>query len=193
MGINNLIDPTYIMDNKNIDEIISLHQKLHDKYNIPIKNSDLTLPILYAIPKLHKTPYKFRFIAGAHNSSLKPMSILLLNCLKKIQEHFKAYCKKIEYSTHKKLYIAINNSTEVTDFMGRKKIKPRTGTSYDFSTLYTKLDHKIIQKNLFYIIELLFKDNRQYLDIPITKYGTTKYSSSYVKHCNKICLAKKRN
>ena len=190
IGINNPNNTTYLHTNDSSDKIINHHTLLHKKYHVPITAQNLTLPILFPIPKLHKNPYKMRFIAGAHNSSLKPLSKVLLNCLRHLQTHFKAYCKKAEYCSNRKLYIAINNSTEVVDFIEKYKITPQTGSSYDFSTLYTELNHDVVQKYLYKIVDLLLKDNRQYLITPYDKYGNTTYSDQYVEHKNKICLSK---
>lgn len=60
-----------------------------------IKNNDITtstyigtIPLIYGIPNLHKSPLKFRFITGAASSSIKPLSLLLTNILKFIRKSF---------------------------------------------------------------------------------------------------------
>jgi hypothetical protein len=47
---------------------------------------DYELPYLYWIPKLHKTPYKQRCIAGSKKSSTEPLSILLTKILTAVKE-----------------------------------------------------------------------------------------------------------
>ncbi|GMR34550.1 hypothetical protein PMAYCL1PPCAC_04745, partial [Pristionchus mayeri] len=49
--------------------------------------TDGNLPKIYGIPKMHKNPIKFRFITGAHDSTLKPLSIELQKILKFLHIH----------------------------------------------------------------------------------------------------------
>ena len=45
------------------------------------------------IPKFHKRPYKYRFIAGASNATTKRLAIDVNLCLKLIKKIHKGYCK----------------------------------------------------------------------------------------------------
>ncbi len=51
------------------------------KYSINLNSDLLHLPYFYAIPKLHKNPYKYRFIAAASKCSTKDISILTFKIL----------------------------------------------------------------------------------------------------------------
>jgi hypothetical protein len=53
------------------------------------------LPYFYWIPKLYKTPYKERYIAGSKKSSTKPLSILLTEILTAVKERFQMYCATV--------------------------------------------------------------------------------------------------
>ena len=46
----------------------------------------MNLPLLHWIPKLHKDPYKQRFIAGSSNCSTKALSKLLTSVLTTVKE-----------------------------------------------------------------------------------------------------------
>jgi hypothetical protein len=52
---------------------------------------DYELPYLYWIPRLHRTPYKERYVTGTKTFSTKPLSILLTKIFtagkKKLQMH----------------------------------------------------------------------------------------------------------
>jgi hypothetical protein len=50
------------------------------------------LPYLYLIPKLHKNPYKQRYITGSSKCSAKPLSLLLIKTLTEVKETVQAYC-----------------------------------------------------------------------------------------------------
>ena len=45
------------------------------------------LPTLYWLPKLHKRPYKSRFIANSSACTTSELSILLTSCLTVIKNH----------------------------------------------------------------------------------------------------------
>ena len=45
------------------------------------------LPTLYWLPKLHKRPYKSRFIANSSACTTTELSILLTSCLTAIKNH----------------------------------------------------------------------------------------------------------
>ena len=46
------------------EDILSNHESLISSFGIP-SNNHTNIPFLYWIPKLHKTPYKQRFIADS--------------------------------------------------------------------------------------------------------------------------------
>ena len=62
---------------------------------INTRDDDTDLPSLYWIQKLHKDPYKHRFIAGSAKCSTKPLSKLLTTILTTVKDGLKNYCDKI--------------------------------------------------------------------------------------------------
>ena len=80
------------------EEIVRNHQSVLETFNIHLKDDDLNLPSLYWTPKLHKSPYKQRFIAGSSKCSTKPLSKILTLILTTIKEGLQTYCDKV-YST----------------------------------------------------------------------------------------------
>ena len=66
-------------------------ERLHDK----VSDSNKRIPKLFMIPKFHKRPYKYRFIAGASNATTKRLAIDVNVCLKLIKKIHKGYCKSI--------------------------------------------------------------------------------------------------
>ena len=68
LGINSgtNLNSTYINQVNTDDELIQTHATtLADVFNIKLQQKEKNLPQIYWIPKLHKTPYKARFIAGS--------------------------------------------------------------------------------------------------------------------------------
>ena len=60
-------------------------------YNLTAMSKDeilqfLDFPKLYSIPKLHKKPYKQRYIAGSAKCSTKPLSQILIRILTAVKE-----------------------------------------------------------------------------------------------------------
>ena len=65
---------------------------LKNSFNITLQQEQRTLPQIYWTPKLHKTPYKARFIAApAH---VLPISSLINSreCLKLVKRHRTVQC-----------------------------------------------------------------------------------------------------
>jgi hypothetical protein len=54
--------------------------------------NEFALPYVYWIPKLHKNPYKHRYITGSNNCSTTPLSLLLTNILTAVKEKLQKYC-----------------------------------------------------------------------------------------------------
>ena len=80
------------------DDIVRNHKSVLENFNVKFKDEDLDLPYLYWTPKLHKSPYKQRFIAGSSKCSTKPLSKILTLILTTIKEGLQTYCEKV-YST----------------------------------------------------------------------------------------------
>jgi hypothetical protein len=59
------VTPTYTRINLTRDEILQNHLSVLDTFKIPKNHYQFELPYLFWIPKLHKNPYKQRYIAGS--------------------------------------------------------------------------------------------------------------------------------
>ena len=62
---------------------------------VDIENKQDKLPTMYWIPKLHKNPYKARFIANSSSCTTTNLSKLLTSCLTAIKDHAIKYCNKV--------------------------------------------------------------------------------------------------
>ena len=82
LGINSATgNPTYTRTDLTKDEILSNHKGALQSFGIHLKNDELNLSSLYWIPKLHKNPYKERYIAGSSKCATKPLSVQLTKIL----------------------------------------------------------------------------------------------------------------
>ena len=77
---------------KSLQVIISEHQEVSvHNFGIKCKEVNLCIPLLFLIPKLHKNPYKYRFIMGARQCSTKQLSVIVNSGLQVVREQFNKY------------------------------------------------------------------------------------------------------
>ena len=84
LGLHSLpANPTYSLTDFSASEVLDNHKSVLTSFEIQSNNEELDLPYIYWIPKMHKNPYKHRFIAGSSKcSSLYPF--YSQNCLHKV-------------------------------------------------------------------------------------------------------------
>ena len=104
---------------------------------------------MYWLPKLHKRPYKARFIANSSSCTTTELSKLLTSCLTAIKNHVIRYCLKTYERSGKNLFWSIKNSGEVLDKLKLRDFKACSLSTYDFSTLYTTLPHNLIKEKTY--------------------------------------------
>ena len=82
------------------------------KFGLFVDEDHSKLPTLYWLPKLHKRPYKSRFIAYSSACTTTELSILLTSCLTAIKNQIKYYTTVYERNG-KNLFWSIKNSSEI--------------------------------------------------------------------------------
>ena len=65
------------------------------KFGLFVDEDHIKLPTLYWLPKLHKRPYKSRFIANSSAGKTTELLILLTSCLTAIKNHVIKYCTTV--------------------------------------------------------------------------------------------------
>ena len=89
MGINTtIISPnfTYIPSTDSFDEILKSHCKFIESVGLEMSEEGKNLPYLYWTPKLHKVPFKHRFIAGSSKCATKDLSCLVTEVLTAVKD-----------------------------------------------------------------------------------------------------------
>jgi hypothetical protein len=147
---------SYCEYNKQPNEIISDHVAKCINLNVNVNIANKKLPSLYWIPKLHKTPYKSRFIANSVSCTTKQLSVYLTSALSAIRYHIAKYCNTVYENSNINLFWSIKNALEVIDKIKIRKYKVSQVSTYDFSTLYTTLPHILIKSKLISLIEKTF-------------------------------------
>ena len=89
------------------------HTALH--FGVKAKENQAKVPTLYWLPKLHKKPYKARFIANSSFCTTTELSKLLTSCLTAVKKHVIKYCEKVYERSGKNLFWSIKNSGEILE------------------------------------------------------------------------------
>ena len=164
----NNANETYRRTTFSKQEILLNHASFMVSKNITNPINDKELPYLYWLPKLHKYPYKQRYIAGSSKCSTKNLSKILTVILSKIKEGLHSYCDTIySRSGINHMWILKNSKSLVENLKNCSQTKIKSLKSYDFSTLYTTIPHSKLKKRLSNLIQKAF----------FTNNGKRKYSN----------------
>ena len=127
------------------------------KFSVCVKERQDRLPTMYWLPKLHKRPYKARYIANSSSCTTTELSKLLTSCLTAVKNHVIRYFEKVYERSGKNLFWSIKNSGEVLYKLKSRGFRATSLSTYDFSTLCTTLPHNLIKEKLINLIEWTFK------------------------------------
>ena len=123
---------------------------------------------------MHYNPPRSRFIIASSSCSTKPLSKIASSIFKHIFNQVRNFHQKSYFYKNFNRFWVIENSSPVLEKLTKinEKKNARDISTYDFSTLYTKLQHDDLIGNLHEIIEFAFKGgnekkdgNRKYLTI----------------------------
>ena len=78
-----------------------------------IKEKQDRLPTLYWLPKLHKRPYKARFVANSSSCTTTNLSKLLTSCLTVVKKHWIRYYDTVYERDGINFFWSIKNSNDV--------------------------------------------------------------------------------
>ena len=151
------------------------------------------LPTIYWLHKLHKRPYKTRFIANSSLCITNEVSTLLTSCLTATKNHVVKYCTTVYEKNGKHLFWSIKKSVKFLNKLKSRGFLASSLSTYDFSTLYNALPHNLIKAKLTELIEQTF--NREvslYLACVMIKmpFFTSEQPKRYkLWSCQKICDA----
>ena len=156
--------------------------------NIHIENHQL--PNMYWMPKMHKNPIKATFIIACPKSSIKPLARTITSIFRLFFRQIQAYNDKCRFFTGVNTFWVVQNNKPVIDAMNglNKRRKATSVSTFDFSTLYTKLPHNKLLMVLNSLIDFCF-DGGESKYITVNNYG-----ARWVKNIkdNVICLNKQQ-
>lgn len=165
-------DPTYEISDINPVELINDDIILCERYGLKLEEVQKTLPIMYWTPKMHYTPSRARFIVSSAKCSTKPISRVVSNAFKLIFQQIQNFHDKSKFYKNYNRFWVINNSKpllEKLDVINTRK-KAKDISTFDFSTLYTKLPHADLLRVLNSHIDFAFDGGtKNYLGFSGTK------------------------
>ena len=147
-------------------------------------------PTLYWLPKLHKRPYKSRFIANLCTTT--ELSKLLTSFLTGVKNYLIKYYDTCYERDGINRFWSIKNSNEVLNKLKSKGFKASTLSTYDFSTLYTTLPHHLIKDKLIDLIEHTFSREKALYsacDGQRAFFTSDVYKNYNLWSCQKVCEA----
>ena len=172
VGVLGSPDPTYEISDTNPTELINDDIILCERYGLKLEEAQKTLPIMYWTPKMHYTPSRARFIVSSAKCSTKPISRVISNAFKLIFNQIQNFHDKSKFYKNYNRFWVINNSKPLIEKLEvintRKKAKDIS--TFDFSTLYTKLPHNDLLRVLNIQIDFAFDGGtKNYLGYTDTK------------------------
>ena len=175
LGINNvnINNPTYIPIDDSFETIVKSHNQFITSVGLQISEKDQNLPHLYWTPKLHKSPYKHRFIAGSSKCTTKDLSSLLTKVLSTTKDGLVRYCNtKTSHNGVNNMWI-LKNSTSLLSSLDQLDVRTATSVqTFDFSTLYTSIPHDLLKSRISNLVHHAFrkKDGSvRYTHMKVTK------------------------
>ena len=183
LGLNSE-NSTYVrIIDRNEEEIVQSHFDFQYKFGLDLPVEMQRLPPMHWIPKNHKNPTSSRFIIGSKMSSLKPLGKTITSIFKVIFKMKKAYFKKLGYLSGLKRFWPIDSHDEVVSVLDiiSSKDKATSISTFDFSTLYTKIPHDKLVDVLHLTAKSVFNDtNRKNMAVSAGRaYFVKRFSSKF--------------
>ena len=187
LGLINVHSQTYkVINDVTIPEVINQQiNELLTSFKIKVELEEMkVLPCIYWLPKMHKKPSAARFIIAGKRCTTKLLSKHVTSVFKFFFDQIERYHKKVHYFSGVKTFWVIQNNEQPLESMAR--ISERTNakriTTFDFSTLYTKLPHNQLIMVMNKIIEFVFKGGTRDV-VAINNRGVATWSSKRRNTC----------
>jgi len=168
------------LNDVDINDIVSSHKKeLEDGFNIKVSEEMHTLPDIYWLPKLHKSPIKAWFIIASKKCSVKTLSKDITSIFKLAYNQVDRYNQKASTFSGINTFWVVQNSQPIISAKSKvnSKKNAKTISSFDFSTLYTKIPHEKLYEELSQVLKFVFKGGNKKV-ISINKHGTARWTTS---------------
>ena len=171
LGINTTIispNSTYIPSTDSFHKILKSHCKFIESVGLEMSEEDKNIPYLYWAPKLHKVPFKHRFIAGSSKCTTKDLSCLLTKVLTTVKDGLIRYNNtKTSHNGVNSMWI-VKNSTSLLSSLDQLDV--RTATSVQTFPPCTHQSHTIcLSLELLHLYTTHSRGEMEVTDIPTSK------------------------
>ena len=185
LGIASIPSNTYKIINKPVSDILDEQKNvLKNVFNIKNKDEeDNCLPTIYWLPKMHKNPSGARFIIAGKKCINKKLTQYITSVFKLCFNQFESYHKKMHYHTWTKTFWVIQNNNSPLESIQKinKRNNAKQISTFDFSTLYTKIPHDELLEVLYNIVDFVFKGGTRDV-ISIDRLGNPSWSTCKKGH-----------
>ena len=153
---------TYELDDCSIFERILRLTSRSEVLGIEVAEESQNLPFPYLLPKFHKNPVKFRTIVASMNTVTSPVSKKLAVALNLMLSRLKNYCVTIKICTKVNGFWVINSNLPILETLSKlsRQKKLKSVETYDFTTLYTSINHENLLSALEYVFDIGFISSR---------------------------------
>ena len=155
MGLIGEGSETYdILNDEPLNIINILKQDLDSKFKLKVEEENKCLPVAYWLPKMHKNPTGFRFIIASKKCTNKELSKNITSAFKLFNMAIKSYYDKSRCYSGINSFWVIQNNEPIIDAINKVNLRSsaKTISTFDFSTLYTKIPHDKLLETLNEII-----------------------------------------
>merc|ERR1711928_285663 len=186
---------TYEKVSKTVEDVVEDNVMYSERLGLEVEDREKDLPSMYWIPKMHKNPPGARFIIASKQCSTKKISKSVSSAFKLIYNQIENFHKKAKFLSNYNKFWVLQNTDPVLSSIKRinRKKGAKSIATYDFSTLYTKLPHDKLVKELLKLIDFCFDGgNKKY--IKIINWGRaywskkTKDSIGFTKNSLKVAV-----
>ena len=193
LGLADTPSQTYSLSQSTALSIIDHNTSLCESYHLKVTDKMKTLPFIYWTPKMHYSPSRCRFILASSTCSTKPLSQTVSLIFKKIFKQIQSFHQRSYFYRNYNRFWVVENSKPVLERMIKlnQGNKAKSISTFDFSTLYTKLPHNNLVEVLNSLVDFVFDGglktvggNRKYLTVDGKKCyfaNTNKIPQSYTK------------
>ena len=185
LGLLSATSNTYQQVNDTLHDILQQQSNTLDSvFGLKINDEEFNcLPCIYWLPKMHKIPSGARLLIAGKEYINKQLSKHVTSAFKLYYSQIDAYHKKIYYFSGAKTFLVIQNNSLPIECI--KKISKRKNvkqiSTFDFSTLYTKIPHDKLLDILYKVVDFVFKEGT-WDYIIINKQGCASWSSKKRGH-----------
>ena len=165
LGLISIPSNTYEVINNSVSDIIdqqkdTLNKVFHLKNEAKEFNC---LPSIYWLPKMHKNPSGAGFIIAGKKCINKKLTQHVTSAFKLCFKQVEGYHRKTNYFTGTKTFWVIQNNNALLESIKKinKRKKAQKLSTFDFSTLYTKIPHDKLLEVLHNVVDFVFKGGYQ--------------------------------